>query len=305
MPFRLSFLGSLYNRRAMKLGSSVDSTNDNRRSVKWVDVSACTDCFFTKMSLTTIIKGLRGIASFLVLLTHLSRAFDYELFNTRTSENGPIRLLQQPILRLPWQGRLGVTIFAFLTGYVCALKPLKLARAGQHYAAFSAIAKSAFRRPARLILPAAIAMMLAWFVAQFGAFTVAQRCDSDWLRDASPTVGDSLGGEVIRLWRVFLATWTNGHMDYDDHQWALLPLLKGSMIVYVTLVATMYVQFRYRALVYIGMYMYFWQNPAPETGMNLSRRFFSWFFHKLTLLPAPIRNLWPTILLWHASLRHS
>lgn len=109
-------------------------------------------------------------------------------------------------------------------------------------------------------------MLLAWMLAQFGLFTVARRCDSDWLRDSSVSVGDSLGGEVVRLWRVFLATWTNGHMDYDDHQWALLPLLKGSMIVYVTLVAMMYMQFRYRVLVYMGMYMYFWQNPAPETG---------------------------------------
>ncbi|EER23067.1 Acyltransferase family protein [Coccidioides posadasii C735 delta SOWgp] len=246
MPFLISFLASLYRKLVMGSGGSSGSGGDNGRNVKWVD-------------------GLRGMASFLVLLTHLARAFDYNLFNARDTEDGPIRLLQHPVLRIPWQGRIGVTIFAFLTGYVCALKPLRLSRAGNHNTAFSSIAKSAFRRPIRLIMPATIALVLSWTIAQFGAFTVGRRCDSGWLRFSSVSVNPSFLHEVKRLFRVFLATWTNGHMDYDDHQWALLPLLKGSMMVYVTLVATMYVQYRYRMLVYVGMYMYFWQNPAADT----------------------------------------
>lgn len=55
-------------------------------------------------------------------------------------------------------------------------------------------------------------------------------------------------------------------MDYDDHQWALLPLLKGSMLVYITLVATMLMQYRYRMLVYVLMYLYFHQNSAQYAG---------------------------------------
>ncbi|WEW59647.1 hypothetical protein PRK78_005126 [Emydomyces testavorans] len=258
MPFPISFLASLYTRLFMKSDASGSTSNSNGRNVKWLD-------------------GLRGIASFLVLLTHLARAFDYNLFNARDTEDGPTRLLQLPVLRIPWQGRIGVTIFAFLTGYVCALKPLRLARAGNHQAAFSSIAKSAFRRPVRLILPATIAMIFAWIIAQFGAFTVGRRCDSGWLRASSVQVDGSLSNEIERLFRVFLATWTNGHMDYDDHQWALLPLLKGSMMVYVTLVATMYVQYRYRMLVYTIMYFYFWQNPAPDTETFGQQFFFGMF----------------------------
>lgn len=55
-------------------------------------------------------------------------------------------------------------------------------------------------------------------------------------------------------------------MDYDDHQWALLPLLKGSMMVYVVLCATMYVEYRYRMFVYAGMFYYFHQNTNSDTG---------------------------------------
>lgn len=178
----------------------------------------------------------------------------------------PPRVLQWPILRIPWQGRLGVTIFAFLTGYVCALKPLKLSRAGNHLSAFSTIAKSAFRRPPRLIFPATIALFISWVMAQFGAFIVANRSDCWWCRYAAPDLEDSFFKEVIRLGGNFLSTWTTGYMAYDDHQWALLPLLKASMLVYVLLCATMYVQFRFRIAIYIGMMLYFHQDAAKDTG---------------------------------------
>ncbi|PGH06382.1 transcription initiation factor TFIID subunit 11 [Blastomyces parvus] len=233
-------------------------SDNNGRSVKWLD-------------------GLRGIASVLVILTHLARAWDYDLFLPQNGEDIPPRWLQLPILRIPWQGRIGVTIFAFLTGYVCALKPLKLARSGNYTAAFSTISKSAFRRPPRLILPATIAMVIAWTVAQLGGFTVGNRADSEWIRFASPVVEDSIFKEIVRLFHVFLSTWTNGHMDYDDHQWALLPLLKGSMIIYVVLCGTMYMQYRFRMLVYTIMFLYFWQHPGPDTE-TFGQQFFVGMF---------------------------
>ncbi|KAM5447503.1 hypothetical protein McanCB49686_007612 [Microsporum canis] len=231
-------------------GESGPPTRDNGRNVKWLD-------------------GLRGIASFLVILTHLARAWDYELFSAGPAEGTP-RLLQQPVLRIPWQGRIGVTIFAFLTGYVCALKPLRLSGSGNYSASFTSIAKSAFRRPPRLILPATIALLCTWTIAQFGAFKVATRSDVDWFRAASVKVDPSWLKEISRLFFTILSTWTTSRNDYDDHQWALLPLLKASMLVYILLVATMYVKYHYRLAIYGGMILYFHQNPTWNTGERLS-----------------------------------
>ncbi|KAJ6155421.1 hypothetical protein N7470_005987 [Penicillium chermesinum] len=162
-------------------------------------------------------------------------------------------------------GRIGVTIFAFLTGYVCALKPLKLSRNGDKLGSFTTVAQSAFRRPPRLILPATIALIISWTLAQFGAFVVANRSDCWWCRYAAPEVEDSIWKEIVRLGGNFLTTWTTGYMAYDDHQWTLLPLLLASMLVYLVLVATMYVRFRYRMLVYVGLILYFHQDAAKNT----------------------------------------
>lgn len=57
-------------------------------------------------------------------------------------------------------------------------------------------------------------------------------------------------------------------MAYDDHQWALLPLLLSSMLVYTLLSATMFVKFRYRVMIYIGMLLYFHQDAAKDTGQS-------------------------------------
>lgn len=59
-------------------------------------------------------------------------------------------------------------------------------------------------------------------------------------------------------------------MAYDDHQWALLPLLLSSMLVYLVLFATMFVKFRYRVLAYIGLLLYFHQNAAKDIGKRFS-----------------------------------
>ncbi|KAJ5786018.1 uncharacterized protein N7503_011230 [Penicillium pulvis] len=251
MPFFRS--SHLYTRLRDKIPTSLQwqqgdsaTKGDPRKSVKWID-------------------GLRGIASFLVVLTHLARAWDYDLFSPRDTEDATPRILQWPILRIPWQGRVGVTIFAFLTGYVCALKPIKQSRSGDKGAALTTVAKSAFRRPPRLILPATIALLISWVVAQFGGFIVANRSDCWWCRYAAPELEDSFWKEVVRLGGNFLSTWTTGYMAYDDHQWALLPLLMSSMLVYIMLVATVFMRFKYRMLVYIGMMLYFHQDAAKNT----------------------------------------
>ncbi|KAJ6014931.1 hypothetical protein N7540_009522 [Penicillium herquei] len=259
--------GHLYSRILenipWKSGDPNAVKGDPKKSVKWID-------------------GLRGIASFLVVMTHLARAWDYDLFAPRDDVDVPARILQWPVFRIPWQGRLGVTIFAFLTGYVCALKPIKQARNGDHLGSFTSVAKSAFRRPPRLIFPATIALLISWIMAQFGAFIVANRSDCWWCRYAAPDLEDSLWKEFIRLGQNFLGVWTTGYMAYDDHQWALLPLLKASMLVYVMLCIVQFVKFRWRLGIYLGMFLYFHQDAAKNTETFQMQAIYGMFLSDLS-----------------------
>jgi hypothetical protein len=198
------------------------------------------------------------LASTLVVLTHIARAFDGELFIPATVDGATPRLLQLPFLRILVQGRIGVTIFAFVTGYVCALKPIKLYHQGLHEVAFASISKSALRRVPRLVIPTAFATCLIWVMAQFGLFLVAKQSDSWWVGATAPDIVPHLGDALKSLIHNIISTWTHGHNAYDGNQWTLLPLLKGSIWVYVFVVATAYVRPWYRMLCSIVMFLYFY-----------------------------------------------
>ncbi|KAI8933752.1 hypothetical protein NX059_009466 [Plenodomus lindquistii] len=226
-------------------GANTAKMSNNRQNVTWVE-------------------GVRGVASFWVVVTHLCRAWDYSLWSPRDNENATPQLLQLPFLRLPWQGRIGVTMFAFLTGYVCAIKPLRQAKSGNVPAALETLGKSAFRRPPRLILPATIALVIAWFFAQLGAFEVAHRSDSHWLRRSVPTNIGGLDTEIPRLFHNFQRSWSGANNEYDDHQWALLPLLQGAFLIYVLLFATVFMKFRMRLFTCVVLYFWYWMRTSPE-----------------------------------------
>lgn len=173
-----------------------------------------------------------------------------------SAEGLPPRLLQYPILRVLVQGRIGVSIFALVTGYVCALKPLRQIRAGDRNAAFASVAKSAFRRVPRLILPTCIATTLAWFFCQFGVFEVGNRIDSWWINFSSPNMIPYVGEAIYSLFSHLITTWTKGWNMYDHNTWTLLPLLRASMLIYMFLVATAFCKARYRMILELGLFLY-------------------------------------------------
>jgi hypothetical protein len=162
-----------------------------------------------------------------------------------------------------------VPIFAFLTGFVCAYKPLKLAyQHGNAPASLKAVARSAFRRPPRLILPAMIATLISFVLSCLGAYKAANRCDSFWVRFDAPAPLP-FRENLKRLFSTSLTTWTNTENIYDRHQWAMRPLLIGAFQVYIVLAATIGMRFKYRILVHVLLILYWLINVNPMTGTSL------------------------------------
>lgn len=204
------------------------------------------------------LQGLRGFASILVVVTHLARAFDDGLFRSTQNEGEAPRFLQQPFIRVFVQGRIGVAIFSLVTGYVCALKPIQHFRDGNQPIAFRGIAKGAFRRVPRLVLPTSIITCLIWIICEFGAFKQAKRANSWWLNAMSPTPKATFRISIKSLLLALTTTWTRDHNPYDPNQWNLPPLLKGALHVYIMLIATSFCRARYRMLISLILYIYYY-----------------------------------------------
>lgn len=175
------------------------------------------------------------------------------------SESLPPTILQLPFLRIFFMGRASVAIFAILSGYVNALKPIRQTKLGQIDFALSGVAKSAFRRTGRFIIPAVLATTLSWLICQLGGYGLASHVESAWIRDTSPLASSSFAAAFHDLFDNLVTTWTDGGNQYDRIQWTLCYLLRGSMLVYVTIVATAYVQSKYRILIYVVLYLYNWR----------------------------------------------
>lgn len=67
-------------------------------------------------------------------------------------------------------GQFWTAIFFILSGYVCAVKPLRLSNGGQAEEARKVVASSAFRRVLRIGLPATLGTVFSWTLCQLGAF---------------------------------------------------------------------------------------------------------------------------------------
>lgn len=161
-------------------------------------------------------------------------------------------------------GRASVAGFALLSGYVNSLKPIKQSRAGAIDAALSGVAKSAFRRTGRFMIPAIISTTLSWLACQFGAYRLAKGVSSNWIRDTSPVPSGSFASAIYDLFYNLGRTWLDGSNDYDKIQWTLTFLLKGSMMTYLTLFATMYVKPRWRMFILCGLYYFKWKSGDGE-----------------------------------------
>lgn len=191
------------------------------------------------------------------MLTHLTRAFDDDLFKPTSAEGAHPRFLQLPIVRLLVQGRISIPIFSLVTGYVCALKPIRLFTTGNQERALKSITQSAFRRVPRLILPASIATIGIWLICQLGGFEMAKHVASWWLIYTTPN-RLPLGPAIINLLSNLINTWVRQWNEYEANQWTLFPLLKGAFLVYTMLFATAYMQPRYRMIVEMGLFVYYY-----------------------------------------------
>ena len=115
-------------------------------------------------------------------------------------------LFQLPILRLALEGGyMAVCIFFLCSGYVCSIKPLKLARAGKADEARKAIASSIVRRLLRLAGPATIATIISATVSYLGGFNLARSLPSGWLSGHSGGTAPGLFPHLRLLWLSIVA----------------------------------------------------------------------------------------------------
>jgi hypothetical protein len=93
---------------------------------------------------------------------------------------------------------------------------------------------------------------------------MTKHVDSTWIRQGWHRQEPTIWAALKSLLRAEVETWTNGWDEYDGTQWTLRLFLEGSMMVYMTMLATILVTPRARKLVFVLLYLYSW---ASGQGM--------------------------------------
>ncbi|OAX80119.1 hypothetical protein ACJ72_05552 [Emergomyces africanus] len=215
------------------------------------------------------VDGLRGVASFVVVTGHLLTAFTPYLHSPSTSKEGWPLLLQLPLFRLCVGGRSAVGIFFLVTGFVNSINPIKNADAGNTELALTNLAKSTFTRTGRLVFPTNLAATVAWVVCQLGGFNMARRADAGWIRMVTrypgPTMWQAIKG-LVRNWTIF---WDDAGYTYDPVHWTVVSFLYGAMRIYLTLLATTFVSWRWRVAICAFLYLFCWCTNDYLIGINI------------------------------------
>lgn len=178
-----------------------------------------------------------------------------------------VYLFQQPFLRLIVAGRFSVSLFFLITGYVNSVQSIKQIRNGEQSGVLAKLSKNTIIRAARLIVPTNMAILGVWLACQLNGFKFASQVDASWIRVVAsaappgPTFRDAITG-LFRNWVLF---WQNGVSPYDPTFWTIPFFLKASMLVYLTLLATIFTTPKFTKLLLISLYCFAWLSGEGES----------------------------------------
>lgn len=184
-----------------------------------------------RISPTSWLDGLRGVAAFFVYINHYTgrnfvefqRAYnDHELVNWSSP-------LQLPFVRVIFCGLPMVHIFFVISGIALSHKPMRLIRARQYKDLHETLASSVFRRGFRLFLPTVASTFFVLMTNYFG-ITGTQY----------PTLAEHLWDWYSALWKI-TDSWSWDvlwYPPYDVHLWTIGIEFSHSMLLFLVVLGT-------------------------------------------------------------------
>ncbi|KAJ0271488.1 hypothetical protein COL940_011011 [Colletotrichum noveboracense] len=200
---------------------------------------------------TAYLDGLRGLASFIIYISHYSHLWYPELGQGYVAADDGSMSWQKSVVRILHSGRSGVTILFVISGYVLSIRALAMIYKHKDEHLFRSIASSALRRPIRLDAPVAVSTAIIAIMVHFGFYI------KDPTSAPAPPVVDTFAGQM-QHWLGDFVSLVNpfklvahqddaGVMAYNGHLWTVHVAIKGSLLVLVVLLASSLVHKSIRA----------------------------------------------------------
>jgi peptidoglycan/LPS O-acetylase OafA/YrhL len=190
-----------------------------------------------ELSPTAYLDGLRGFAAFLVYLQHhqgwARASLDKDILDTAFGHEGHYAFASFPFIRLFFTGgHIAVSIFFVISGSVLSSKPLLLIHSQSYKPLSENLSSALFRRWIRLFLPAAattLAYALSWHL--FGIWTILPKHQETWIQEVGAWYDD------FKAFSFVLRTGEVMYTKYNFHLWSIAVEMRGSIIIFTSLLA--------------------------------------------------------------------
>lgn len=203
---------------------------------------------------TTYLDGLRGLAAFLVYLSHHISWFygPEDVIQHGFGDIGASCFATLPFVRILFTGgNAAVAIFFVLSGYVLSKPPLRMLHEGAFDKCYKSLASAILRRPLRLFIPPAGVSLAFAFIMHLPGLLAPQMT---W-----PERKGSMFAELANWW-LELCLALNPFKDhgifehwfpYDPPIWTIAIEFAGSMLVFILIATYSFAKPRYRLLLSI------------------------------------------------------
>ncbi|KAJ9142347.1 Acyltransferase [Pleurostoma richardsiae] len=190
---------------------------------------------------TAYLDGLRGVAALVVYIFHYTYLWYPVLRNGYGCSEDNVLFWQLPIVRALHSGRASVTVFFVISGYVLTTKTLTIIYRGQHERILDTLAGSLFRRPFRLYLPIVVATGIIATLVRYHLYR------PNPTGGGIPPIANNAHDQFWHWWATvkdvtnpFRVVTSRDHIyanPYDGHLWTIPTEFKGSLLVFLYLLA--------------------------------------------------------------------
>ncbi|KAF3918218.1 hypothetical protein ABW20_dc0108437 [Dactylellina cionopaga] len=204
-----------------------------------------------KLTSTSWLDGLRGIACFIVFIHHYNHAyFETEKYAYDGYRNSYI--LQWPTIRIIHSGGAMVAIFYIISGFALSYKSVGLMKKpishANSHAILSNLASSIWKRYLRLMVPCAASLFLVSFFVAAGWFEAVPYLGKGLLRgvvEFRPARASSIYGQLQMAVRdlykfaihvTLFNDWdTFGELEANEHLWTIAIEFQRSLLLFLTI----------------------------------------------------------------------
>jgi peptidoglycan/LPS O-acetylase OafA/YrhL len=216
---------------------------------------------------TEYLDGVRGLASVVVFIFHWTH-IHFPSVNSGYDGELNSSIWQLPFLRFFYSGSAMVSIFFTVSGFVLTHRFIQKMHRGEFASLYPSLTSITFRRAVRLFLPAFASCILAFICASLGLIPIPSRIDRKKFHHGIWALLQYIDKESDPwTWDLYMKGF------YNPQLWSISLEFRGSMVIFLTVLALAKTRLSVRLLVQTGLFVHTFMHKRWDLALFIAGMF--------------------------------